>query len=151
MYRITQGKIDPVEDVEAARSIVRDVLLSYKNLHRGAGHTFRYKTVDEVLQNLEDTCTIVLIENEYLLIFQQIDCQFSHDRVLDEVLLSRYRKGTHGLDYVVGCMENMGRKLGCNKLQLSTLGQRGEALPKLYARYGFTEACRIMTKEIPDG
>lgn len=146
--QVTAGIIDKPRDYDQAVSIVREVLLSYKSLHKRAGHTFDYKTVDEVLEELQETCLILIIEEQYVFILREYSPLFSNDKILEEVLLSRYQAGSCTLKYVLGIMETIGKQLGCNILHLATLGQKGKALPRLYARCGFKEAYVTMKKEI---
>lgn len=146
--QVRQGVLAEVEDREAAISIVAKELLEYKRLHREAGHTFDYKPVEEVIETLDRTCMILLVEDQYLLILKHYEVFFSYDKVLEEVILKRYSKGTVGLSYILSVMETIGKQLGCTRLQLGTLGQSGKTLPRLYSRHGFVESGFTMTKEI---
>ena len=147
IVRMVGDQLIETDDILSV-SVVRDTLESYIERHRDVGIDYNYRTVDEVYNYLNDTATIVLIEDTYLFIYTAGYNYFSYDRILQEEIFCKYGEKHIPFSTVVDAIDRIATIENCNMIQLGTLADSSGLLPRLYRIHGYREVAKTYLREV---
>lgn len=129
-----------IESEDSIRRLLRKTGRVFHNKHKDKQLT--PVSIEDQIEYVMNNLTIVLIEDQYLLMVDTYSPWFATDRILSEEMVLRYADGTATFHDVVKVVEDLKHRLNCDFIQVGTLAcktkRQHEALTRLYERQGFT-------------